>query len=147
MRSTESGFSPNVYLAAAKERLQTAQKLLGGTPPDYVGASYFAGAEDTARHDVRQQAAEVGFYDGMTRREQSRVGGLVAEVAARWRNNHRYRSETALRTFITRERPFVISGNKTTRQDALVFSTARLVDTSAQIIEIGKNQWQSLPNL
>ena len=149
-------------MEAARERIQTAQGLLVQSPPDYVGASYFAGVaveclfyaylmrsegNDNAHHDLRLQAVNVGFYKTMTHREQLRVVALLSEVEARWRNNHRYRSETALRRFVTDQKLFVIQGSQTAKQDALQYSTVRLVDTAAQIVEIGIKQWQLLPNL
>lgn len=113
MRATESGFNQWVYLTAAQERITTANRLFHAEPPDYVLACYAAGvaveclfhayreragADNTARHDLGLHAQLGLFYDGMSSWQRQSVSALVSEVVSRWQNNHRYRSEEALRS-------------------------------------------------
>ena len=158
MRSTESGFRERVYLTAAQERITTANLLLHAEPPDYVMACYAAGVaveclfhayreragvNDTARHDLGLHAQLGLFYDGMSSRQRQGVSALVSEVVSRWRNNHRYRSEEALRDFVVRHRLFATTGQSTTRSDALRYNAEQLMDAAIEVVTIGVRRWTS----
>ena len=154
MRSTESGFNELVYLAAAQEHLPVAEQLL--LAQRYVPASYLAGvavesillayqtragnAHD-AGHDLFRLAENGHFWDGMSRRQKQAISGELNEVALRWRNNHRYRSERAFRSWLTANRLFRIGGLSTTVQDVVVFNAERLMDSAQRVVEVGVARW------
>lgn len=158
MLSTESGFSEQVYLVAAQERMTQANLLLGSDIPDYVTASYLAGVAveclfhayrmrsgvaDTAKHNLAIHANISGFYDRMSSRERQRISEYLSEVVARWQNNHRYRSADALRGFVVKWRLFTVKGQSTTRQDALQYNAEVLVEAAGQIVTAGVRRWTS----
>jgi HEPN domain-containing protein len=155
MRSTESGFNQEVYREAAKENLTVAQELLGNG--HYVSAAYLAGVaveclfrayaiknerEFDTQHSLFPLAASSGYLDNISVKEKTRLTGELHQVASRWRNNHRYRSEKAYREFVAKERLYVIVGNQTTREDNVVFSTRILVNSASRLIESGELRWQ-----
>lgn len=125
MESTESGFSKVVYLEAAQERITSANRLLSQETPDYVMATYLGGVAveclfhayrmrarvaDTAKHDLLIHSELGNFYGGLKSKQRAAVNALVSEVVARWRNNHRYRSASALRAYIVNKRLHFIEG-------------------------------------
>jgi hypothetical protein len=157
MRATESGFNENLYLLAAGERITTANRLLWGKPQDNVMAAYLggvaveclfhayrlrAGEQDIAKHDLRRQAELARFYDDLRTGQRQAVVALVAEVSARWQNNHRYRSAAALRDWIIRNRMHIVDGNSTTRQDVVRFNAEQLVEAATEIVNIGSERWE-----
>jgi len=159
MRSTDSGFNESIYFVAAQEHVTTANLLLQQTPPQWVMASYIAGvavecmmhayrlragADDTAKHNLQLHAEIGGFYDGMGRKEREAVASLMSVVVARWQNNHRYRSEKAMRAFIVSKRLFTVQGQTTTRGDALAYNAEILVEAATALVTIGVKQWVNL---
>lgn len=100
-----------------------------------------AAGEDTPRHDLRLHAELGQFYSGMTRNQREAVGALVSEVVTRWQNNHRYRSQEALRDYIVRHRLYVVDGQSTTRQEAVQFNAERLVNAATEIVTVGVQRW------
>ncbi len=162
MRSTDSGFNEDVYLAAAQEHVTTANLLLQQTPPQFVMACYTAGvavecmmhayrlragAVDTAKHDLRLHAEIGDFFGGMSRKQREAVAALLSTVVARWQNNHRYRSEKAMRAFITSKRLFTVRDQTTIRGDALVYHTEVLVEAAIGLVTIGVDRWNNSSNI
>lgn len=160
MLSTESGFSANIYFAAAQERITEANLLLESSPPRHALACYSAGVavecllrsyrmrtgfeEDDTRHNVQLLAERSNFYVGLSSKEKERISGYVGEVFKRWRNDFRYRNDIALRTFITRNRLFIVTGSKATRQDVVAFHSGILVEAATQIVSSGVRRWEYL---
>ena len=154
MQSSESGFNELVYLATSQEHLALAQRLL--EQGYYVVASYLAGvaveslflayqtrakAPHDAKHSLSRLAENGKFWDGMTRPQKEAITAALTEVMTRWRNNHRYRSEQALREFIVKNKLFIISDSQTTREEGIKFNADLLVESATRVIEVGVARW------
>ena len=154
MRSTESGFSDGVYFAASLENLAVAEQLL--ETGQYVIATYIAGVAveclllayqmragvpHDAKHDLYRLAYNGNFWDAMPSKQRVAISAALGEVVARWRNNHRYRSEEAFRNFLTRNRLFVVTGSRTTRQDVVQYNAALVYLSAVRVIESGITRW------
>jgi len=131
-------------------------RMMQDPVPDYVVICYLAGVAvecllhayrmrsqvaDSAKHDLRIHADISGFYDGMSAGERRIAAEYLNEVVARWQNNHRYRSEEALRRFVEKHRLYVIDRNRTTRVSSIQFNAERLVEAAGQIVTIGVRRW------
>jgi HEPN domain-containing protein len=154
MRATESGFNEVVYYEAALERLKLARELLEGQ--QYIMAAYMAGvavecmlmayvhrveAPLDAQHNLFRLADAGGFFDDMTRREREALTAELGEIVSRWRNNHRYRTDKAFQDFLTRNRLFVIEGNRTTRRNLVRYNAEILVESANRIVTAGVARW------
>jgi hypothetical protein len=154
MRSTESGFNEEVYLAAAQEKLSAAEDLC--TQKRYAVAAYMAGVAvealfiaymtrrsvvNDAQHGLFRLAVISGFFEDLPRPERERLNGELDGVALRWRNNHRYRSEKAYREFLVREKLYVLEGSRTIREDIVLHSTDALVESARRLIHSGVTRW------
>ena len=154
MRSTESGFNEEVYLAAAQEQLSAAEDLY--SQKRYAVAAYMAGvavealflayltrnnAVNDAQHSLFRLAVTSGFFENLPRAERERLNIELDSVALRWRNNHRYRSEKAYREFLIREKLYVIEGNRTIRDDVVLHNTETLLESARRLIHSGVTRW------
>jgi hypothetical protein len=156
MRSTESGFNEEVYLAAAREQLAAAEDL--ERQEHFVAAAYLAGVSVEllllayltrtggvydAGHSLFPLFYGSGFLDGLTDRERDRLDGELDVIALRWRNNHRYRSERAYREFLVRQKLYEVQGRQTLRGDVVTYNTRRIVESAGRLIESGVSRWSS----
>jgi HEPN domain-containing protein len=156
MRSTESGFNELVYLAAAQERMTTVNLLLGVAAPHHVEVCYLAGVaveclllaylhrnggELDAGHNLGLLAIRSGFYEGMKPEQRQATAALIGEFVTRWQNNHRYRSEAALRRYFNEKKLYYVSGKQTTREDVLEFNARILVNAATEIVTLGVRRW------
>jgi hypothetical protein len=154
MRSTESGFNKEVYLAAAQEKLSVAKDLLAYKR--YASAAYLAGvavealfmaymthrgAVNDSQHGLFRLAVISGFFEDLPRPERERLNIELDTVAVRWRNNHRYRSEKAYREFLVQEKLYVIEGSRTIREDIVLHTTEALVESARRLIHSGVTRW------
>jgi HEPN domain-containing protein len=154
MLTTESGFGERVYFEAAQERIEEARLLF--EQGRYVLASYMAGvaveclfhayrmragAEDMARHDLRQYAELGRFFDGMPRTQRDALTALLSVVVERWQNNHRYRSAPAMRDYVIRNRLHVTAGRSTTRRDVVEYNAEVLLGAAEEIVRVGVERW------
>jgi hypothetical protein len=108
-------FTAEVYRAAAQERTGSLQVLYDDR--SYGLAMYVAGLavealfracrcridpEFDSRHDLYELAKAARFRDVIGVIHLDRFGALLNEVAVRWSNNHRFRSDAAMRAFLKR---------------------------------------------
>ena len=108
-------FRAEVYKAAALEHAEDARVLFSARR--YALAHYVAGlsveclflaykarldphASLRRDHNLRELAREGGIYSLVPSSQQAQIGSALGVVLLRWRNNHRYRSEEALRRFL-----------------------------------------------
>ena len=156
MRATESGFSEVVYLASAQERITTANALLNQATPDYVLATYLggvaveclfhayrmrAGKDDSAKHDLFLHVGLGGFFEGMKRAQREAVSALLGDVVLRWRNNHRYRSTAAMRSFVLTRGLNKVLGQSATKQDPVRYNAEQLVEAATGIVNTEVTRW------
>ncbi len=90
------------------------------------------------RHDLDRLARRGRFFDGASEQRLPVIAARLGEVVTRWDNGHRYRSETALRKFLTSRRLFAGKG------DLLTNSSRRIVNAAVEVVTYGVEQWKSL---
>jgi DNA-binding phage protein len=108
-------FTADVYLAAALERGGALQSLYDSG--QYVLALYTAGVAVeslfrgfrvkvdpafSSRHDLYELAKESKFVEYVPARLVEKYAADLGVIAVRWSNNHRYRSEDAVRKRLNR---------------------------------------------
>lgn len=101
-----------------------------------------AGNDDTAKHNLALHAELGGFYDGMSGRQRQATAALVGDVVSRWQNNHRYRSEEALRRFVETHKLYVVQGRSTVRYDIAEYNAKQLVNAATEIVTVGVTRWK-----
>ena len=94
-----------------------------------------------AGHDLFRLALNGNFWADMSRTQKQALTGELSEVALRWRNNHRYRSEQAFRLWLTANKLFVVQGGVPTSQDVVVYNAELLVEAAQRIVEVGVARW------
>jgi hypothetical protein len=143
-------FRPETYLAAAKEHMVAAVEL--DVAKRYALAHYVAGVAAECvlrayksrldpvldeRHDLHLLAKNGRCFDGISGRRQEEVAGALGELVVRWENRHRYRSEAALRKFLTGRRLFPKRG------DVLECSSRKVVSAMIEIVTAGVQRWKN----
>jgi HEPN domain-containing protein len=158
MRTTDSGFNEEVYLLAAQEHIFSLNRLMDD-PKQYVLAYYVSGlaveclfraymtvvgAEHDAKHDLRKLAENARFVESMPEDQQDDVRAALGEVITRWRNNHRYRSESALRQFLKEEGLFKLPGGRSLRGDIVKHNVVTITESATLIVTVGAARWKVL---
>jgi len=87
------------------------------------------------RHDLYQLARSGRFLDGVPQDRLPRIAAELGVIVTRWDNGHRYRSESALRKFLTKRRLFLGKG------DLLRNSSRRIVNAAVEVVTIGAQLW------
>lgn len=142
-------FTAEVYRTAADEHVTVAFELYQSGR--YVLAHYVAGLSvecllrayryrlDPAfdeRHNLYLLAKAARFYDVVPQRETEKVSAALGAVIAQWQNNHRFRSESALRSFLVERKLYVgIKG------DFVKENTRRIVNAAFEIVNLGSVRW------
>jgi HEPN domain-containing protein len=139
----------NTYKVAAEEHVVAARELHSGQR--YVLAHYIAGlavecilrayfarrSEDfDKRHDLRELAKSSRFLHPVPFENQRRVWIALNTCVAQWLNNHRYRSEAALRRYLKAAR---LDGN--IRGDFVKERSRRIVDAAHVLVGAGVQSW------
>ena len=111
---TEENYA-EIYRDAAQEHIVLAKELHDSGR--YVMAHYLAGLAAecmlrayhyrlnpvfSGRHDLQLLYREAQFDAIVPPDEKEKVNAALTEIARRWSNSHRYRSEEALRLFLRR---------------------------------------------
>jgi hypothetical protein len=154
MASTPLEFHPDVYLGAAKEHFAKLDDLREGR--SWVLLHYVAGLavecvlraykarRDQAldvRHDLQRLAKKGGFWDVVPTRKVEALSRALGVLVARWDNRHRYRSEAALRKFITSRKLFPRG-----RGELLEESGRLIMNASVEIVTVGVERWSRQTN-
>lgn len=145
-----------IYRQAAEEHITTAHLLYQENA--FVGAFYFAGVtvecifrayryrvdpEFDARHNLYELARASQLLSALNDEQRQQFAADLSDVAVRWSNNHRYRSETALRTFLNNAGLFRIRNKQTLRGNSLEYNGRIMIDAATRIVSLGVLRWQS----
>lgn len=144
-------FRAETYKIAAQEHITVAVEL--HTSQRFALAHYVAGLAVECmlrafksrldpvlyeRHDLDRLARHGRFFDGASEKRAPVIAARLGEVVTRWDNGHRYRSESALRKFLTSRRLFAGKG------DLLTNSSRRIVNAAVEVVTFGAEQWKNL---
>jgi HEPN domain-containing protein len=144
-------FTAEVYKQAAIERIGVLQALYDGK--DYTMAAYAAGLavesilrayrskidpEFDSRHDLYELAIAARFAENVTERSRERYDANLGAVASRWSNNHRFRSEAALRARYKRAKL-----DRGVQGDFLKENVRRLINAAMEVVTLGATRWKS----
>ena len=143
-------FNAEDYLCAAKEHVHGARELY--SMRRYVLAHYVAGLAVEClfrayrrridktfdeRHDLRLLEKVCGFSDIVPDGQRKIISAALGDVVARWRNDHRYRSEESLRRFLKEKRlSLKIQG------DFVKENSRRIVNAALQLVNLGDTSWK-----
>jgi hypothetical protein len=140
-----------VYLAAAKDTAVTAQFLHDSA--HHAAAHYLAGVavecllrayrvredpEFDARHDVKELCRQSRFYTFVRADHAADVSEAVHVVWSRRQNDHRYRSQESLVSWLKGKR---LKPADAGREAALRRSSERLIDAMHAIVQEGVLRW------
>jgi HEPN domain-containing protein len=157
MRRAGDEFNAACYLAAAEENLRAAQVLLDDR--QFIRSVYLYGVAVECmimavlrrrgrhrddHHDVVQLSTKADFvtFFGEDRREA--ISASIQEVSKRWRNEHRYRSTTALRKHWTAAKLFRTTDKRFVRGDLVETQSRMLASAASDIVLQGIERWQQL---
>lgn len=144
-------FRPEDYKEAAEEHILTAQDLWEAG--SYVMSIYVAGVaaeamfrgyhglrsrEFDSRHDLNEWAKKSGFIDIVPMSDFEKYSVARSNMVFYWSNNHRYRSQAALRKYYKR-----LDRNRKIKGDMLKEIARRTVNAALDIISLGKEKWKS----
>ncbi len=142
-------FSGEGYRAAAAEHVTVASELYD--LKQYVLANYVAGVatecifrayrhkidpEFDARHDLLRLYKISKFVEVVPAARVEEYAAHVGTVAVQWSNNHRYRAEKALRTYLKRAQL-----DRGMKGDFLKELTRRCVNAATEIVIFGVQKW------
>jgi HEPN domain-containing protein len=142
-------FNAQDYFEAAKERVGEARQCY--EQRQYVVAHYLAGLavecllrayrvrrdpRFDARHDLNLLRKQASFCDFVAPRRVVEVSSSLSTILARWANDDRYRSETALR------RKMKGAGlDRGVKGDFLKENSRVIVDAALAVVTEGVRQW------
>lgn len=149
-KARPSDITPVVYRTASQEHATAA--LLLFEHRQYVLAHYVAGlgveciirayrtklaAPFDERHDLYELARAARFFDLFPSARVRALSAAFGTVAAQWVNTHRFRSESALRKFLTERKLYMgVKG------DLLHARTRLIVNAAFELVTMGVTQWQ-----
>ncbi|MCY2954152.1 MAG: hypothetical protein NTU53_19625 [Planctomycetota bacterium] len=144
-------FTADVYLTAAQEHVTAARELYDSRR--YTLAHYVAGLAVECifrayryridpvfdeRHDLHLLAKSARFYDIFPERHVEKISAALGVVVTQWLNNHRYRSEAALRSFLADRKLYVgIKG------DFVKENSRRIVNAALDLVSLGVIRWKN----
>jgi len=144
-------FSAEVYRVAASEHLPAATELY--ERGRYALSSYVAGLavesilrayqfrrdpKFDARHDLHLLYRSSKFELILPQSQSREYAELLGGVAARWNNNHRFRSRDAYARWLKR-----LKLDRGIKGDYVKENTRRLIHGAAQLVNVGLKQWQA----
>ncbi len=138
------------YLNAAQDHSATLSSLyIGGHYAMTIYASGLAaeclfrafrakrGMPFRRDHPLESLAREAGFPDLVPSGEQARFGAALADLIVRWRNNHRFRSNAAIKRFLKD-----LKLDRGIKGDFLK-ENARLISSQAiELVNVGVMRWR-----
>jgi len=147
-------FTADVYRTAAEEHVNAARQLY--TMERYVLAHYVAGlaveclfrayksrrnpAAPFDEHHGLHELAEAGRFYDLVPEKLAEIRAALGDVVTRWLNNHRYRSEGALRAFLKEKK---LDRGLPRGTDVLKENSRRIVNAALQLVRLGVSQWGS----
>lgn len=155
MRTADNEFNAHTYLKAAREHIGTVQVLLDAER--YVATFYLSGVAVEcmlrayyfrrnpvfdARHDLLEIARSAKFTQNMPDTLREQVTADLNDVALRWSNAHRYRSEAALRGFLNRAKLNRFGEGRTIRGSVVSYNASILVEAAVRVVDVGTKQWE-----
>jgi len=136
-----------IYRDAAEEHVSLAQELHdeGRCVMAHYGAGlavecmlrayqYRINPVFSGRHDLQALYRDAQFDTALSPDEKEKANAALTEIARRWSNSHRYRSEEALRLFLRR-------ANLGRKGKFVRESSRRIVNAALVIVEIGALKW------
>jgi len=142
-------FNAEDYRIAAEEHVTAANQLYG--LKRWALAHYVAGlavecmfrayrcrvnTQFDERHNLRDLARASGFLDIIPPERVEAILAALEGVVARWQNDHRFRSEAALRRFLVDNSLYLkIKG------DFVKESSRRIVNAATELVNLGARQW------
>lgn len=151
--TSSNPFTPEIYRDAAREHVPVALDLY--YDKHYVLATYLAGLavesifrafitlkdrHFDARHDLMALFKKSGFSDLFPPDMASQYAAQAGLLFLCWSNNHRYRSEKALRSY-WKNAQLDRMDRKLSQGDFLKELTRRSVDTAIFLVTIGVEKW------
>ena len=144
-------FNATIYYDAAREYLAILPDLhdeqryvlshyLAGVGVEAMFRAYRYRIDPTfdARHDLIELAKSSRFLHVIPASDTERWNAALLEVSSRRSNNHRYRSETALRAFLRQA-----GKNRGVKGDFLKESSRRMVSAAIELITFGVTRWKN----
>jgi hypothetical protein len=144
-------FTAEVYRAAAEQHWTSLQLLYD--QEHYVLALYISGVavecmfrafrarinpEFDARHDLFAMARAARFASIVSSQQLRPYAAALSAVAVRWSNNHRYRSDSAIRKWLKRA-----SLDRGIAGDYLKENARRAISAAGFVVSLGVAQWKT----
>ena len=92
----------------------------------------------SSRHNLYELWTESGIGAVVPMKYAGRYGTVLADVATRWSNSHRYRSENALRAFLKRGKL-----DRGIKGDFLKENARRIVNAATELVTLGILKWKT----
>jgi HEPN domain-containing protein len=143
-------FNAQDYLDAARERLAEAKHLYYSRR---YGLSHYAAGlavecllrayrfrrdpEFDSRHDLYVLIDASGMAGVIPKGQVFEAGVTLTAIARRWTNNHRFRSERALRRWLKRA-----GLDRGMKGDYLKENARRIIEAAEAFVELGIRSWQ-----
>jgi len=146
------GLRSDFYYTAARERIKEAQFLhenryhviamyVSGLAVECILRAFRLLKDSTfdQRHDLwlLWKSTELANVHGEFYHEK--IQSAMETVMALWRNDYRFRSESALRSYIKK-----IGGDRGIKGDFLKFNSKTLYEAAEEIVQFGVNRWKLL---
>jgi hypothetical protein len=145
----DSEFTPEVYLTAAQEWLGTVESLyyrgfytlalyVAGVAVESMFRAYRCRIDPVfdSRHNLYELAKAARFIEIVPATRLDEYDSALSKVATRWTNNHRYRSDAAMRAFFRRAQL-----SRGIKGDFLKENCRRAIDGAFVLIRIGAEKW------
>jgi HEPN domain-containing protein len=148
-KAASSGFNAEVYFVAAQEHITVAVEL--HDTGRYVLAHYIAGVavecllrayrfrvdpQFDERHDLYELFRAAQFDRIISEERRPEIVASLTEVARRWNNDFRFRSEASVRSYLKASRL-----DRGIRGNFLKESSRIIVRAALQIVDLGVSQW------
>lgn len=101
------------------------------------------GATHDDKHDLRRIAQSGRYFDFMPQDQHADLAAALGDVATRWQNNHRYRSEAALRRYLNAQNLFRLTEGRTIQGDVVKYNSSLILDGANRLITAGVVRWKS----
>ena len=99
------------------------------------------GNQHDAHHDLRLLAEGSRFLSFLPLSVQDDVEVQLSEIQKRWLNNHRYKSFSSIRRFLTDAELYKAHKKATVKGDIVKYNWDILLNAALTIASIGINQW------
>ena len=84
-----------------------------------------------------------GFLEVLPEDERGRAWAALGDVALRWTNTHRYRSEAELRTFLVGAGLFRMPGGAGRRGELVKANVEAVVWGATTLVTMGEQRWKT----